>query len=380
VLTAWPNVEEAGCEWCLVVNGDAPLVRAEALDDLVRLCQREQAAFGFLSIDLENPSGYGRVIRRDDGFVQAVVEDKDLTAAQKGHTLNEVNAGVYCLHVPTIAPFLRQLSHDNAQGEYYITELVDLGIQAGQLVIASCAGHDSNLLGVNSPAELVACEGLLQKRINWELLQSGVTLRNMEQIRISPLASIQPGVEITGPAEIYGQATIAAEARIGSHVWLKDVNIGPRAWILEFSHLEQAQVGEDCQVGPYARLRPGAELKTGAKVGNFVEVKKAVLESGAKANHLSYIGDAQVGSGVNIGAGTITCNYDGQRKHRTVIGSGSFIGSNTALIAPVNIGTNSVVGAGSTVSKDVPDNTLAVTRAKQKNLPRKVRPIDDEER
>jgi bifunctional UDP-N-acetylglucosamine pyrophosphorylase/glucosamine-1-phosphate N-acetyltransferase len=380
VLTAWPDIEEARCEWCLVVNGDAPLIRGKALADLVQVCQRQKAFLGFVSIELEEPSGYGRVIRRDDGTVQAVIEDKDLHAAQYGPELNEVNAGVYCLHVPTIAPFLRQLSRNNAQGEYYITELVDLGVRAGRLVVASCVGHDRSLLGVNSPVELVACEGILQKRINWELLRSGVTLRNMDQIRISPLASIQPGAEITGPAEIYGQSAIGAEVRIGSHVWLKDVHIGPRARILEFSHLEQAQVAEDCQVGPYARLRPGAELKSEAKVGNFVEVKKAVLESGAKANHLSYIGDARIGTNVNIGAGTITCNYDGQRKHRTVIGSGSFIGSNTALVAPVSIGANSIVGAGSTVSKDVPDNTLAVTRAKQKNLPRKLRPVDDEER
>jgi bifunctional UDP-N-acetylglucosamine pyrophosphorylase/glucosamine-1-phosphate N-acetyltransferase len=332
-----------------------------------------------LSIELDEPDGYGRVIRWADGTVRAIVEDKDLSPAQRESGLNEVNAGVYCLHVPSMEPYLNQLSQNNAQGEYYITELVDLGVNSGELVVASNAGRDSSLLGVNSPAELVACESLLQKRINSELLHSGVVLRNPDQVRISPLAEIQPGAEIIGPAEIYGASTVASQALISSHTWLNDAHIGPKARVLEFSHLEQARVDAGCQVGPYARLRPGTELKAGAKVGNFVEVKKAVLDQGAKANHLSYIGDAHVGPGANIGAGTITCNYDGTAKHQTVIGPKAFIGSNTALVAPVRIGRESLVGAGSTISKDVPDNTLAVTRAAQRHVPRRKLRGGDEE-
>jgi bifunctional UDP-N-acetylglucosamine pyrophosphorylase/glucosamine-1-phosphate N-acetyltransferase len=231
---------------------------------------------------------------------------------------------------------------------------------------------------VNNPRELLACEALLQQDINDRMLNKGVILRNADQIRISPLARIQPGVDITGPAEIYGECTIQSGAHIGSHVWIKNAWIGPEAAVLEFSHLEEAHVDGGCRVGPFARLRPGTHLKPGARVGNFVEVKKSVLAEGCKANHLSYIGDAEVGQGANIGAGTITCNYDGYRKHKTVIGKDAFIGSNTALVAPVKIGENSIVGAGSAVSKDVPDNSLALTRAKQKNMPRRVIAIKDE--
>ncbi|MBS3778816.1 MAG: bifunctional UDP-N-acetylglucosamine diphosphorylase/glucosamine-1-phosphate N-acetyltransferase GlmU [Desulfovermiculus sp.] len=376
---AWPAVQESGCEWCMVLNGDVPLISSEALTRLVRICWEQSAALGFASIEPEDPTGYGRVLRQGDGTVAAVVEEKDLAQRGSDHPLMEVNAGLYCLHVPTIGSYLQGLSRNNAQEEYYITELIDLCVQGGERVVAQNYGRDNSFLGVNSPRELIACETLLQNRINTQILDSGVILRNFDQVRISPLVQIHPGVEITGPAEIYGCSTIEAEARIGSNVWMNNVQVGPGAQILEFSHLEQARVDDECQVGPYARLRPGAHLKTGAKVGNFVEVKKAVLEVGSKANHLAYIGDAFVGAGTNIGAGTITCNYDGRRKHTTVIGEHSFIGSNTALIAPVNIGKNSIVGAGSAVSKDVPDNTLAVTRAKQKHLSSHLLSVYDEE-
>ncbi|MGM0539009.1 MAG: bifunctional UDP-N-acetylglucosamine diphosphorylase/glucosamine-1-phosphate N-acetyltransferase GlmU [Thermodesulfobacteriota bacterium] len=378
VQVAWPAVEQAGCEWCLVLNGDAPLIRPESLLHLVNTCREKRAVLGFASLELDEPSGYGRVIRQADGSVTAVVEEKDLTAHDSCHELNEVNAGVYCLHVPTLGRHLHRLSQDNAQGEYYITELVDLCVRAGVRVVAASAGRDSSFLGVNNPRELVACEALLQQDINAQMLNNGVILRNADQIRISPLAQVQPGVDITGPAEIYGACSIQAGAQIGSHVCIKNARIGPGASVREFSHLEEAEVDEGCQVGPFARLRPGTHLKPGARVGNFVEVKKSVLAEGCKANHLSYIGDAEVGQGANIGAGTITCNYDGYTKHKTVIGRGAFIGSNTALVAPVSIGENSIVGAGSAVSKDVPDNSLALTRAKQKNLPRRSISIKDE--
>ncbi|MFO7801551.1 MAG: bifunctional UDP-N-acetylglucosamine diphosphorylase/glucosamine-1-phosphate N-acetyltransferase GlmU [Desulfovermiculus sp.] len=379
LLMAWEALVDAGCEWCLVLNGDAPLVRREALSSLVHTCQDQDASLGFSSIDLDDPSGYGRVIRQKDGSVAAVVEEKDLFRYNVQGRLNEVNAGVYCLRVPVIGRYIQSLSRDNAQGEYYITELVDLCVQARETVLAVNSGRDSSFLGVNSPKELVACESLLQQRINASLLDKGVTLRNPDLVRISPLADIEPGVEITGPTEIYGQSTIQSGARIGSHVWMQDVHIAADAHVLEFSHLEKAQVDEECRVGPYARLRPGTRLQSRARVGNFVEVKKSVLASGCKANHLAYIGDSQVGEEANIGAGTITCNYDGHRKQETIIGKKAFIGSNTSLIAPITIGENSVVGAGSSLSKNVPDNTLALTRAKQKNMPRRMVGGKDEE-
>ncbi len=379
VLMAWEALEYAGCEWCLVLNGDAPLVRREALSSLVHTCREQGAALGFTSIELDDPSGYGRVIRQNDGSVAAVVEEKDLARYNSQARLNEVNAGVYCLRVPVIGRYIQSLSRNNAQGEYYITELVDLCVQARETVLAVNSGRDSSFLGVNSPKELVACETLLQQRINALCMDKGVILRNPDQVRISPLADIEPGVEITGPTEIYGKSTIQSGSRIGSHVWMQDVHIAADAHVLEFSHLENAQVDEKCRVGPYARLRPGTRLQARARVGNFVEVKKSVFEPGCKANHLAYIGDSHVGEEANIGAGTITCNYDGHRKQETIIGKKAFIGSNTSLIAPIRIGENSVVGAGSSLSKNVPDNTLALTRAKQKNMPRRMVGGKDEE-
>lgn len=363
-----PVLDESGCSRCLVVNGDAPLLKPEALEDLLQEALSRDVALACMSIELDDPTGYGRIIRGTDGDFLEIVEDKDLTDRQRAAGLKEVNAGVYCLNLERVKPLLDQLSNDNRQGEYYITQLIDLCVQADETVAVVCAGRDSSFLGVNSPRELVACEDILQKRRVEQVQDRGALVRNPGQVRLGPLVEVQPGAELTGPVEVYGRSAIGPGVRIDSHVWISDSVLEHGAWIRSFSHLEKARVGENCQVGPYARLRPEAVLKAGAKAGNFVEIKKAILHEQSKVNHLTYIGDAEVGQGANVGAGTITCNYDGQRKHKTTIGKGAFIGSNTALVAPVVIGNNSLVGAGSTITKDVPDETLAVTRAKQKNL------------
>jgi len=365
---ALPVLDESGSSWCLVVNGDAPLLKPEALEDLLRESISRDAGLACMSIDLDDPTGYGRIIRGTDGEFLEIVEDKDLTDEQRAAGLSEVNAGVYCLKHERVRPLLDQLTNDNRQGEYYITQLIDLCVQANETVAVVCAGDDSSFLGVNSPRELVACENILQKRIVEQAQDRGALVRNPDQVRLGPQVEVQPGAELTGPVEVYGQSSIGPGVRIDSHVWISDSVLEAGAWIRSFSHLEKARVGKNCQVGPYARLRPEAVLKAEAKAGNFVEIKKAVLHEQSKVNHLTYIGDAEVGQGANVGAGTITCNYDGHRKHKTTIGKGAFIGSNTALVAPVVIGNNSLVGAGSTITKDVPDETLAVTRAKQKNL------------
>lgn len=238
-------------------------------------------------------------------------------------------------------------------------------------VLAVNRGGDEAYLGINSPRELVTAEEILRRRIVDEHLDAGVVVRAAESVRIGPEVRVAPGVELCGPLELYGRTSIAAGASLASHCVVTDAVIGENAVIHAFSHLEKARVDAGCQVGPYARLRPGAIMEEGSRVGNFVEMKKAVLGPGAKASHLTYLGDAEIGAGSNIGAGTITCNYDGVRKHKTVIGQRAFIGSNSALVAPVTIGADALVGAGSVITSDVPDGMLALGRGRQVVKPRK---------
>jgi len=264
------------------------------------------------------------------------------------------------------------MDRNNAQDEYYLPQLVELLVADGRQVAAVCEeAGDLELLGVNRPKELVHNEEKLRRRIVDAWLERDVIIRNPDQVRIGPRVELEPACDLTGPVEISGRTRIRAGARIDSHACIVDSEIGEGAWIRNFSHVEGAEVKQSAQAGPYARLRQGAVLEPESKVGNFVEVKKAVLGRGSKANHLAYIGDASVGNGANIGAGCITCNYDGRAKHRTTIGDGAFIGSNTSLVAPLEVGARAIVGAGSTISKSVPESFLAVARAKQRNLERK---------
>jgi bifunctional UDP-N-acetylglucosamine pyrophosphorylase / glucosamine-1-phosphate N-acetyltransferase len=364
---AWPHLGSA--QWCLVVNGDTPMITAIELERLISLGSDMDLAF--LTMDLEEPSGYGRIVRSGNGRLERIVEAKDFDPAIHGVATGEVNAGHYLLNRKTVEPLLSRLDNKNKQGEFYITQLIDLAIEQG-LRVGGIKGHGSaNLLGVNSPRELVCAEEDLRQQIVSSWIERGVIIRNAGSVRIGPRVELEPGCEITGPCEIYGQARVETGVRIDSHCWIMATNLHPGSHIRSFSHLELAEVGTGCVVGPYARLRPGTLLMDDARVGNFVEVKKSVLGRGSKANHLTYLGDSEIGEGVNIGAGTITCNYDGKRKHKTVIGDGSFIGSNTALVAPVTIGKRSIVGAGSTITKDVGEDLLAVARSKQKQYPRK---------
>jgi bifunctional UDP-N-acetylglucosamine pyrophosphorylase/glucosamine-1-phosphate N-acetyltransferase len=367
---AHPRLVESGATHCLVVNGDVPLLPARSLQQLQERALSEDADVAFLSMRLSDPSGYGRVIRGQSGLVDRIVEDRDLPASMGD--ADEVNAGIYCLDLERIAPYLNRMDRNNAQGEYYLPQLVELIAADGGRVAAVCEDRGAlELLGVNRPQELAHNEEILQRRIVDHWLDRGAILRNPDQVRLGPEVWLEPGCELTGPLEIYGSARVGSGARIDSHVWIADSFIDKGAWIRNFSHLEGAEVRRGAQVGPYARLRQETILEPESKIGNFVEVKKAVMGRKSKANHLAYIGDASVGEGANIGAGCITCNYDGRAKHRTSIGEGAFIGSNTALVAPVEIGARAVVGAGSTISKSVPDSFLAVARAKQRNLERK---------
>ena len=367
--TAMPSLEAAGVDRLLVVNGDTPLLTAEVVRHFLQ--GAGHAPLAFATISLDDPAAYGRVVRHDDGSVQAIVEAKDYDLERYGAATGEVNAGMYLLDMACARALLPRITNTNRSGEYYITDLVGLAVSEGMQVVGVQCGNDTSLLGINSPLELAACERLMQDMVNQRLMASGVMLHAPESVRISPLAQVEPGAEITGPCEIYGASFVGSIARIASHCVLDNSRVEGGAQLRSFCHLEKAHVGPQALVGPYARLRPGAELEEGSHVGNFVELKKTRLGKGAKANHLSYLGDSVIGAHANIGAGTITCNYDGQHKYQTHIGERAFIGSNTALVAPVRVGDGALVGAGSVITKDVPDKTMGIARGRQKNLPRR---------
>ncbi|MDR0238600.1 MAG: bifunctional UDP-N-acetylglucosamine diphosphorylase/glucosamine-1-phosphate N-acetyltransferase GlmU [Deltaproteobacteria bacterium] len=366
---ALPALEAAGCERILVLNGDSPLVSSALLESF--LLQAEGADLAFASLRLAEPAAYGRVVRKD-GRVQSIVEAKDFDPAVHGSVTGEVNAGVYCLRLDLAKKLTPALSRANRSGEYYITDLVGLALTEGYEARGLDCGNDPSLFGINSPLELVQAEAFLREKILRGLLESGVIIHAPETVRVGPRVRIESGAELTGPCEIYGASRVAQGACIESHCVLLDSNVDADTVVRSFCHLEGARVGKNCTVGPFARLRPGAVMEESAHMGNFVELKQACLRKGAKANHLAYIGDADVGERANIGAGTITCNYDGERKHTTRIGAGAFIGSNTALVAPVNVGCGALVGAGSVITQDVPDGEMAIARGRQRNMPRRV--------
>ncbi|WP_415719428.1 bifunctional UDP-N-acetylglucosamine diphosphorylase/glucosamine-1-phosphate N-acetyltransferase GlmU [Maridesulfovibrio sp.] len=366
----WDRITSAGVEYCLVINGDTPLIQERVVSDFLDAVKQDGSDLAFVSITPDDPASFGRVIRDSSGQVTAIVEAKDFDENVHGPISGEVNAGLYCLKISAVEKLLSKLNNNNNSGEYYITDLVDLAVECGMNVTAVNAGNSADLMGINSPFELAQAESSLRLRGAEKLLKNGVTLHNWESVIVGPGAEVEPGAEIFGPCEIYGRSKIERGAVVESHCRIVDSFVSGGALIKAYSHLEEAQVGPDCMVGPYGRLRPGAVLKEGAKVGNFVEMKKAVLGKGAKASHLTYLGDCEIGAETNIGAGTITCNYDGVNKHKTVIGEGAFIGSNTALVAPVTIGKGALIGAGSTITKNVKDGDLGVARGKQVNISR----------
>ena len=371
VQVAWDAVRRTGAQYCLVVNGDTPLLTAKSLARLTEEAGRCDLAF--MTITPKSPGAFGRVVRDEDRRIRAIVEAKDYDMAVHGHVTGEVNAGIYLLRTATMGPLLDKLENENASGEFYVTDLVALAVEAGLTVCGVQCGDDLSLMGINSPRELIEAENALRRRIVEGLLDQGVLIHNPDTVIIGPGVTVEPGAEIFGHCEIYGESFVAAGARLGSYNQITDCTFAAGCVVKEFNHMEGAQVGEGVQVGPYARLRPGAVLLRDARVGNFVEVKKSTIGEGSKASHLTYLGDTEVGAGANIGAGTITCNYDGKNKFRTVIGDGAFIGSNTALVAPVTVGRDALVGAGSTITKDVPDESAAIARGKQVVLNRRLK-------
>lgn len=352
----------------LVLNVDTPLVRT---DWLVNFISRSSGAdVAFATVMLPDPASYGRVVRAD-GQLRGIVEAKDFNPEIHGAPTGEINTGIWWLNMAALNRLLPLLTNSNRSGEYYLTDLVELALERGLDARGVQCGEDAELLGINTPPELVAMEEGLRAGIVENLLAAGVIIHAPNLVRASPFAKIEAGVEICGPCEIYGHTIIHAGAVIESHCVLENCEIKSGAVIHSFSHISNARIGENTLVGPYSRLRPGAVLEQDAHVGNFVEIKNASLGAGAKANHLSYLGDAEIGAGTNIGAGTITCNYDGKNKHRTTIGEKTFIGSNTALVAPVSVGDEALVGAGSVITHDIPAGEMGIARARQKNLRRR---------
>jgi len=349
----------------LVLSGDTPLLQAETLAGLVAMRETSGAALTLLTTHLHDPSGYGRIVRDRDGAVEAIVEHKDLAPEQ--HELTEVNTGTYCFDAAVLFAHLDRLTTQNAQGEYYLTDMVQVFNDEGLLVTALPAEDPLETLGVNSRVQLAEAADVLQGRINTAHMLMGVTMISPGLVWIGPHVSLGRDVELLPMVFLFGNTSVADGAIIGPNSRLTDSAVGEDARV-DSSVLVEATVGPGASVGPLAYLRPGAVLGAGAKAGMCVEIKTSRVGANSKVPHLSYIGDALIGEGVNVGAGTITCNYDGAAKHATVIEDGAFIGSDTMLVAPVRIGRGAVTGAGSAISRDVPAGALGIERAEQRTV------------
>ncbi|WP_133620214.1 bifunctional UDP-N-acetylglucosamine diphosphorylase/glucosamine-1-phosphate N-acetyltransferase GlmU [Hydromonas duriensis] len=354
----------------LVLYGDVPLTRLSTLQKLVKAAEDGMA---LLTVCLPDPTGYGRIVRDEQHKVLRIVEHKDASDAEKG--INEVNTGVLIAPTVQLKQWLAQLSNDNAQGEYYLTDVIAMAVRDGLPVNTAQPDAAWETLGVNSKSQLAELEAIWRAEVATTLLDAGVTLLDPARIDVRGRLTCGTDVTIDVGCVFEGAVVLGDDVSIGPYCVIKNSTIAAGTQVAAFSHIDGATVGESARVGPYSRLRPEAVLANETHVGNFVEVKKASIGHGSKVNHLSYIGDATIGAGVNVGAGVITCNYDGVNKHQTVIGDGAFIGSDTQLVAPVVVGAGATIGAGSTITKQAPDNVLTLSRAKQISLEGWVRPV-----
>jgi bifunctional UDP-N-acetylglucosamine pyrophosphorylase/glucosamine-1-phosphate N-acetyltransferase len=340
----------------LVLTGDTPLLRADTLADLATEHRLADAAATILTAELEDPTGYGRVLRDARGNVERIVEQADANAGQLA--IVEVNPSIYCFRRAFLAPALRRLSPENAQGEYYLTDVVGVLRQAGHSVLGIPAVDPTETLGVNDRAQLAVAEAILRHRINERWMRDGCTMTDPARTYIDVSVELEADVRILPGTHLEGRTVVGTGSVIGPDTRLVDTIVGERVTIT-YTTAREAEIGDDAAIGPYTHLRPGARIGARAKVGNFVEVKNSEIGEDAKASHLSYLGDAEVGPGANIGAGTITANYDGIRKNRTRIGRDAHIGSNNTLVAPVEVGDDAYTAAGSVVTRDVPPGALA---------------------
>jgi bifunctional UDP-N-acetylglucosamine pyrophosphorylase/glucosamine-1-phosphate N-acetyltransferase len=346
----------------LILYGDVPLLRRETLEALVTAHEANKGPLSLVATVLEDPTGYGRVIR-EGGKVARIVEHKDCTPEQRA--VKECNAGIYLVESSFLWNALAEIRPQNAQGEYYLTDLVEMAARLGP--VASVEADATDTAGVNDRVELAARAKVMQQRINERHMRAGVSLVDPGSTFIEDDVTIGPDTEVGPMVTLAAGTVVGRDVTIGQGSVLTASRVANGTSIKPYSVFEEAQVGERCIIGPFARLRPGTELSEEVHLGNFVETKKARIGKGSKANHLAYLGDAKIGSGVNVGAGTITCNYDGVNKHLTELGDGVFIGSDTQLVAPVSVGDGAYVGAGTTVTKNVPPGSLAVSRVPQVN-------------
>ncbi len=348
----------------LVLSGDVPLITTTTLKALVRLHRREKNTLTFVSTIMETPHGYGRVLRDEEGRVCGVVEEKDLKGHEKA--LSEVNAGIYVFCSEFLGRNMGRLRRTNRQREYYLTDLIHMAFEEGRKVSALTHRDPLEVMGVNTRAELSEAERVMQQRILEGLMLSGVTIKDPSNTYIDHGVKVGRDTVIQPGACLYGDTVIGRGCTIEEGARIQDSRIGDGTTIKSHTVIEDSRIGREATIGPFARLRPGCRIDRGVRIGNFVEVKNSHIKEGSKANHHSYIGDATIGKGVNIGAGTITCNYDGRKKHRTTIKDGAFIGSDTQLVAPLTVGRNAYIGAGSTITRDVPDGALALSRPEQR--------------
>ena len=366
VMQAMANIEDTAD--VLVLYGDVPLLRTETLNRL--LIEKKQSSVTILTANLENPTGYGRIVRNNaasnQNSVKKIVEEKD--ADEQIRAIKEVNSGVMVVDGDKLKSWLNQLDNKNSQGEYYLTDIIELAVQGGETVNAYSVEDQKEIEGINNKLQLADLEREYQKRQAVLMMEKGVTL--IDPARFDLRGTVETGKDITLDVNVIieGECKIGNNVNIGANTVIKDSIIADNVIILENCVIEKSIIENACTIGPFARLRPETQLFENVKVGNFVEIKKSKISKGSKVNHLSYIGDTEMGENVNVGAGTITCNYDGAFKHVTKIGDNAFIGSNTALVAPIEIGNNATIGAGSTLSRDAAQGNLTFTRAPQKSI------------
>jgi bifunctional UDP-N-acetylglucosamine pyrophosphorylase/glucosamine-1-phosphate N-acetyltransferase len=348
----------------LILYGDVPLLRKDTVERLLPFA--EAGDLGLLTVDLDDPHGYGRIVRDAAGRVLRIVEEKDATPEERA--IVEGNTGILAVNGARLKRWLNRLENNNAQGEFYLTDVIALAVEDGLIVSTAQPADADEVLGVNNRQQLAHLERAYQHAQAERLMAAGVTLRDPARFDVRGTVEAGRDVEIDVNVILEGRVAIGERVRIGPNTLIRDSEIGDDVEIFANCVIENAVVGRASRIGPFARLRPETALAEEVHIGNFVEVKKSTIAAGSKANHLSYIGDSVVGSGVNIGAGTITCNYDGANKHQTIIEDGAFIGSDTQLVAPVRVGKNATIGAGTTLTMDAPENALTLSRVKQMTL------------
>jgi len=366
---AMPHLDTHGVT--LVLYGDVPLTRPDTLQRLLEHAGSDDMAV--LTMTLSDPTGYGRIVRDSAGRVARIVEQKDASDVEK--KIKEVNTGIIAAPTEKLGGWIKQLSNNNAQGEYYLTDTIAMAVAQGVPVTTAHPRHEWEVLGVNSKLQLAELERTYQRNYATALAEQGVTIMDPARLDVRGDLSCGRDVVIDVNCVFEGQVTLGDNVAIGPNCVLKNVTVATGTRIQAFTHIEEAQIGADCRIGPFSRIRPGTALASDAHIGNFVEIKNSQIGTGSKVNHLSYVGDATVGKKVNIGAGTITCNYDGANKYRTVIEDDVFIGSDTQLVAPVTVAKGATIGAGSTITRDAPAGELTISRVKQLTIAGWQRPV-----